>query len=302
MANYIQMPNGVYFPALEGEDYATTVRAAFAKYPEAFGQASTEAPPQEGFMPALKAGVSGVKSGIAALAGRTGMIDEADAEKYLAEQKKYQEQTFKATEKGWTEAPLTKIGELAGGSLPYIAAPLIAGAAAPAAGALGIGAGAATAIGLGATGLASAAQFTGSNLQRQMAQGKKLEETDLGAAALASIPQTALDVISLRMMPGLGKMFDQAGVKLTGQAAKDLANEALKKTAADYLMATGKTMGVEGLTEASQQVFERMQAGLSITDPSARAEYWDNFIGGAVLGGILAPAGRLTVGDDTSVR
>jgi hypothetical protein len=51
-------------------------------------------------------------------------------------------------------------------------------------------------------------------------------------------------------------------------------------------------MGVEGLTESAQQVLERAQAGLNITDPQARQEYFDSFVGGAILGGALAPAGR----------
>jgi hypothetical protein len=215
-----------------------------------------------------------------------------EAEKYIAEQEAYQKKTYAPTTEGWTEAPLTKIGELAGGSIPYMAAPLLAGAAAPAAAALGAGTGLATAAGLGASALASAGQFTGSNLLRQTDTGKKLGETDLGAAALAAIPQAALDTVSMKMIPGLGKMFESAGVNLTAKAANDLAKEGIKKTAADYLLATGKTMSVEGLTEAGQQVFERMQVGLALNDPAARAEYFDNFLGGAVLGGILAPAGR----------
>jgi hypothetical protein len=316
MANYIQLPNGAYFPALEGEDYQTTVRAAYAKYPEAFGGEKTlEEGPKSGFMPALKAGFSNLKGDVAALAGRTGLMALPEAEKYIAEQEAYQKKTFAPTTAGWTEDPLTKIKELAGGSLPYMAAPLVAGGALAAgtalapeamvaaglAEALPVAAGAAARYGLSslgsaaATGLAgatSAGQFTGSNLSRQMQEGKKLGETDLGAAALASIPQAALDTVSMKMIPGLGKMFERVGVDLSEKAAKDLAKEGIKKTAADYLLTTGKTMGIEGLTEAGQQVFERMQAGLSITDPSARAEYFDNFLGGAVLGGILAPAGR----------
>jgi len=51
-------------------------------------------------------------------------------------------------------------------------------------------------------------------------------------------------------------------------------------------------MGREGVTEATQQLLERLQAGLEITDPEARKEYIDSFIGGAVLGGTLAPVGR----------
>jgi len=280
-------------------------------YPEAFGAGTTpEEGPKSGFMPALKAGFSNLKGDVAALAGRTGLMALPEAEKYIAEQEAYQKKTYAPTAQGWTEAPLTKIGELAGGSIPYMAAPLVAGGAlaagaalAPEA-ALATGLGALTAeggVGLSALGAGlstaataatSAGQFTGSNLSRQMQEGKKLGETDVTAAALAAIPQAALDTVSLHMIPGIGKMFEKVGVDLSEKAAKDLAKEGLKKTAADYLLSTGKTMGIEGLTEAGQQVFERMQAGLSITDPSARAEYFDNFLGGAVLGGILAPAGR----------
>jgi len=301
MANYIQLPNGAYYPAREGEDYATTVRAAYAKYPEAFGEEKApEDQPKSGFMPSIKGAISDLASSGAALAGRTGIMGLPEAEKFIAGQEAYKKKTYAPTTKSFTEDPLANIAELAGGSLPYVVAPLVAGAAigsAPVATALGLGAAGATALGLGAAGLTSAGQFTGSNLSRQMAPGegmakKSLGETDLTNAALASIPMAALDVFSLKMIPGIGKMFERVGVDLSAKAAQDLAKEGIKKTATDYFFATGKTMGREGLTEAGQQVFERMQAGLNLTDPAARAEYFDNFLGGAVLGGILAPAGR----------
>ena len=297
MANYLPLPDGTYYPVAEGEDPKVAWQRAMQKYPEAFADKAPEEAPKSGFVPALKAGFSSLKGDVAALAGRTGIMGLPEAEKYIAEQEAYQKKTFAPTQEGWLESPLTKVGELAGGSLPYMAAPLLAGAAAPAAAALGAGTGLATAAGIGASALASAGQFTGSNLSRQMTPGegmakKSLGETDLTDAALASLPQAALDTVSMRMIPGLGKMFERAGIDLSAKAARDLAKEGIRKTAADYLLATGKTMGVEGLTEAGQQVFERMQAGLDISNPAARAEYFDNFIGGAVLGGILAPAGR----------
>jgi hypothetical protein len=250
-------------------------------YPESFASKTPEEQPKSGFMPALKAGFSSLKEDVAGLAGRAGIMDLPAAEKYIAEQKAYQKKTFAPTQEGFLEAPFTKIGELAGGSLPYMVAPAAAAFLAPE----GLAA-------AGAAGLASAAQFTGSNITRQTETGKKLGETDLTNAFLASIPQAALDTVSLGMIPGMGKIFGKLGFNLSEKAAQDLAKEGLKKTAADYLLTTGRTMGVEGLTEAGQQVFERMQAGLNITDASARAEYFDNFIGGAVLGGILAPVGR----------
>ena len=241
--------------------------------------------PQGGFFPALKHGFEGVKQAGAALAGRTGMMDTAAAEKYIQESEAKQKQIFKGTEEGWTEAPGTKIAELLGGSLPYMAAPIAAGAAAAFGGAPAL-------VGAGLAGLASGAQFTGTNLGRQMDEGKKLGETDLGSAALAAIPQAALDMVGFKMLPGIRRLFMEAGKDIGEEAAKKIAQEGFKAVAKDYALSTGKAIGAEGITEAAQQVFERLQAGLSITDPAAQQEYWDNFLGGAVLGGVMAPAGR----------
>jgi hypothetical protein len=123
-------------------------------------------------------------------------------------------------------------------------------------------------------------------------QGKSIGETDLGNAALAAVPQAALDVLSLRMMPFIRGVFGQVGKDLSEEAARRIASKNLKDVAADYALVTGKTMTVEGLTEAAQQSLERLQAGLTMTDEAARDEYLESFIGGAVLGGVLAPPGR----------
>jgi len=66
----------------------------------------------------------------------------------------------------------------------------------------------------------------------------------------------------------------------------------MAKMLGDYTKATGKAIGAESTTEVAQQFLERLQAGLNLTDEKARDEYWDSLIGGAVLGGALAPAGR----------
>lgn len=251
--------------------------------------AAPAAKPASGFLPALRAGATELGGGISALLGKVGLKDEATAQaEYDAAQKRARE-IFAPTEAGWTEAPGTKLLELLGGSVPYMAAPLAAGAAAAA---LPLTGPAALATTLGAAGLTSATQFTATNLSRQMEEGKKLAETDLGNAALAAVPQAALDTLSMRMIPGIGRIFGQAGIKVTAETAKEIAEQGLKKTLIDYTAATGKTMGAEGLTEAAQQVLERAQAGLSLTDPKAREEYFDSFLGGAVLGGTLAVPGR----------
>ena len=290
MAQYLPLPDGTSVTIREGETPAQAWARAQQMYPEAFavqGAADTSGA-QSGFTPALKAGFSELKSGLAALAGRAGVMDQAAAEKYLAEEEAYRQRTYKPTAT-FGEAPLTKTAELFGGSIPYMLAPLGAGAAVAAAPLTGT---AATIAGLGAAGAASATQFTGSNLMRQLEEGKKLGETDIGSAALAAIPQAALDTLSLKMMPGIRNLFAEAGKELTAPVAKRIAEQGLKEVAKDYALATGKTMGMEGLTESGQQVFERLQAGLSLTDEKARDEYLENFLGGAVMGGVLAPGGR----------
>lgn len=276
-------------------DYATVLRAYQEAALEENQAAQAPAPaapaakPESGFLPALRAGATEFGGGISALLGKVGLKDEAAAQaEYDAAQKRAKE-IFAPTQAGWTEAPGTKFLELLGGSVPYMAAPLAAGVAAAA---LPLTGPAALATTLGAGYLTSAAQFTATNLSRQMEDGKKLAETDLGAAALAAIPQAALDTLSMRMIPGIGRIFGQAGIKVTAETAKEIAEQGLKKTLIDYTAATGKTMGAEGLTEAAQQVLERAQAGLSLTDPKAREEYFDSFLGGAVLGGTLAVPGR----------
>jgi hypothetical protein len=286
----IQLPDGSLVENIPDE---ITPREAKARIIKAYPQYAPES--GDVFVPALKYGFSGVQEAGYALAGRTGLMDEAAAQKAIEEEQAYQQRVFKPTEEGFLEAPVTKTLELLGQSLPFMVLPV---AAAGATLALPVTGAAATVAGLGAAGLASGAQFTGTNLLRQMEptdeapKGKSIGETDLGNAALAAVPQAALDVLSLRMMPFIRGVFGQVGKDLSEEAARRIASKNLKDVAADYALATGKTMTVEGLTEAAQQSLERLQAGLTMTDEAARDEYLESFIGGAVLGGVLAPPGR----------
>lgn len=285
MPQYLPLPDGSSVTIRDGETPTQAWERAQQMYPEAFGAAQKQAgQPESGGIAAAKAGYQSLKGDIAALAGRTGLMDVDAAEKYKQEREAEAKQIFKPTEEGWTQAPFTKLAELGGGSLPYMAAPVAAGALgamAPVAGA-----------GIGAAGLASLAQFTGSNLSRQMEEGKSLKETSLGAAAAAALPQAALDMVSLKMSPGIRGIFAAAGKEIPKELAEKIAKQGTANMLKDYGVSTLKTMGAEGLTEAGQQFFERLQAGLSLTDEKARDEYWDSLIGGAVLGGVIAPAGR----------
>lgn len=291
MAKYLTLPDGSSFEMKEGQTPAAAMQAAVQLYPEAFGFGKDEAPQKDttGFKAAAAAGFERLKGETALTAAKLGLKDTAEAEAYQKEQEAKAAARFTPTEKGFTEAPVQKFKELLGGSVPYMLAPVAAGAAALAA---PVSAPVAAGLGLLGAGVASTGQFTGSNLARQMEAGKSLEEASLGKAAAAAVPQALLDTAAMALLPGVGKLFGSVGSKLTNEQAKAIASQTLGKTIADYAAKTGTAMGREGVTEATQQVLERLQAGLQITDPEARKEYIDSFIGGAVLGGAAAPIGR----------
>lgn len=244
--------------------------------------------PEGGFKAAAKAGKEQLIADLARVAGRTGIMDVSRAEEIAAEREKTAAETFQGTEDGWLESPWQKFKETLGGSLAYMAAPIAAGAvagAAPVAGALGVGAGLAAGT---AAGLASLAQFTGSNLSRQVQEkGVSLADTDVLAAGAAAVPQALLDVVSLRMLPGINKIFRSAGKELTEDQLKAIAQRNLLTNVG---LRGGKVAGAEGLTEVGQQFLERLQADISTTDESARDEYLESLIGGAVLGGTFGGA------------
>jgi hypothetical protein len=290
MAEYIQLPSGAYLELKEGQSPLEGMMAARQLYPDAFKKEEVK-PKQDtsGFKAAASAGATRLGGEFELLKGKLGLKSEAEAQKeYEAAQKRAQER-FTPTEKGFTEDPLLKFRELLGGSVPYMAAPAAAGLAALAA---PVSVPVAAGLGLLGAGAVSTGQFTGSNLARQMDTGKTLEEASLGKAAAAAVPQALIDTAAMALIPGVGKLFGSVGSKLTTEQAKAIANQTLGRTVLDYTAKTGVTAGREGVTEATQQVLERLQAGLNIADPEARKEYVDSFIGGAVLGGTLAPVGR----------
>lgn len=228
-------------------------------------------PPTPGFISAVKSGFQSLKGDVGAIGAATGV---EGAEQYAAEQRKKAAEQYQLPE--FTDKPWEYVKGLAGQSVPYMVAPLVAGLAAPEA----IGALGATAL----AGAVSAGQFTGSNVSRQLTEGTSGKDVNLLGAVAAAIPQAAMDVASLRMMPIVGRIFGQAGIKVSEAAAQGAIKQAL--------LGTVKTAGTEGLTEAGQQVLERLQAGLNITDKEARDEYFQSFLGGAVLGGAIAVPGH----------
>lgn len=291
---YVILPNGAGFPIREGESPRDALLAAAKLYPEVFGFGPSQ-PPEDtsGFKAAASAELKRMYGEAALTAGKAGLLSPERAQQIYKEQSAAAEQRHKPTEKSWAEDPWLKLRELAGGSAAGMIAPLAAGVGATAAAAaIPVVAPAAGIIGALGAGLASTGQFTGSNIAAQMDTGKTFEEASGAKAFFTGIPMAALDTLSARMIPGVGRLLGAAGKEVTEESARALANQTLKQIALDYTKATGLTMTKEGLTEAAQQALERAQAGLSITDEDARKEYFDQFLGGAILGGVLAGPGR----------
>jgi hypothetical protein len=242
-----------------------------------------------GFTGSAKATLEDIKGQGALTLGKIGLMDKAEAEQYAAAQKAKSEKIFQPTQKGWTEASGEKIREMLGSTAAYAAAPLAAAGATallPEFAVAGIGG--ATLAGLGV----GTAQYTGTNLARQMETGKRLADTSLLNAGAAAVGESVLDRVSFGMMPGIRKIFTAAGKDLSEEAVKTIAKKGLLATAGEYALAGGKAAGTEGATEAAQAFLERLQAGLNISNAQARDEYFQNFIGGAILGGAVSGPGR----------
>lgn len=142
--------------------------------------------------------------------------------------------------------------------------------------------------------LPSFLQQAGGNIQRQaeeaVAQGEK-PEISRAAAFGAAAPQAALDVVGTFIPLGrsligkaLGPAVEKALSKGADAAAEKLAKDSLTKT-----LLKGTLIGgiAEVPTEVAQQMLERLQAGLPLTDESALEEYGET----AYQVGLLAPIG-----------
>jgi len=229
--------------------------------------------------------------------GRT-IGNPEEAEQIANRLREYAANTYTSANKSFREDPLTKIQELLGNSAPYMIGPVMAALGSTALGATGLVAGVAPTV-------VSATQFLGSNLQRQIdANSVDLADTNLLTAGAAAIPQALLDTIGFKYIPGIKNIFGAAGKKISDETAKQILNQSLltsvgKKVLSSSVAAT-KGATVEGITEAAQQVFERLQAGLNITDKQARDEYLESFFGGYIAGKAIGLPGALLSREPTA--
>ena len=173
------------------------------------------------------------------------------------------------------------VGELAGESAPQMGAVAAGAAAGAIAGSafFGVGAVPGAIIGSAIGGFAAGFPlFFGSNRERQkdaIDQGLKTEVSE-GAAALAAIPQAALDSI----LTVVGAKFF---LRPAGEAAGGLLTRARRGATAGVL--------VEVPTEIGQAVLERGQAGLSLTSAEAMREYGEAGLAAGILGGGIGGIG-----------
>ena len=137
---------------------------------------------------------------------------------------------------------------------------------------------------------------SGSNIERQ-AQEQLQEGEDinvkLGRAYATAAVQASLDVLSMKL--GMGKLLGLKPAALGTEAAEKAAQDAVKKISVESALRTtgigaAKTIGAEVPTEMFQQLLERAQAGLSLTDDDAMKEYMDAAYGA----GLLAPLGSVS--------
>jgi hypothetical protein len=132
-------------------------------------------------------------------------------------------------------------------------------------------------------------QQYGGNIQRQaeaqQAQGKPLDISRAAAAGTA-VPQAGLDVIGTLLPLGgniVSKILGPTVGKLVGGSGSKLAEETLLAT-----IAKGTATGVlaEIPTEVTQQMLERAQAGLPLTNDDALKEYGETAFAVSLLGPI----------------
>ena len=169
--------------------------------------------------------------------------------------------------------------------LPNIAATLAAGKAGALAGST-VGPIGTVVGGLGAAAIPSLVQLYSSNLVRQA------EETPQDISRLSAlggaVPGTALEVASTFIPLGrtfIGKILGPEAEKMLARGTNASLERAAKESIATSLV-RGGGVGVlaEIPTEVTQQMLERLQAGLPLTTDDALAEYAEAAYGATLVG------------------
>jgi hypothetical protein len=264
-------------------------------------------PAKSGFMPALRSGVDTYQSNLqSALGGIMDAVGAKELRDSLYQQAKANQESAASeltAPTSWDDvkgtyakdgimaaAPrlATHVAELAGQSLPQMAAPMAAMKFGPW--------GAVAAI------AANEASLAGSNIQRQMAEGATADNVGVGKAFAYALPQALMETAGDYVIAGpLLKAANRAPlsklISTVGKGAEEAAQAGVKRKLVDVAVRGGKDVlkrgavsaPTEGITESGQQALERMQAlgyGQTFT-PEGMKEIGDAGMGGLLLGGFL---------------
>lgn len=269
-------------------------------YQAVLGQIKNTPKPEGGIMGAAKLGTKSLLS--SQLTGIKSLFGDASqaAQEGIARQEQLGEQyvaptSLEAVKKAYAEKGLlSAAGEVASQIPKAIAqqAPQLAETFA------GAGAGAMVAGPFGAVvgaAIPNLVQFFGANLERQAQEQIKSGQpvnVEAGKAALAAIPQTAVDLVETRLL--FGSKFLSGALGVSEKSLTKMSTEAVEKQAQEKLLplilkGTAKGAATEIPSEIAQQMLERAQAGLPLTSPDAVAEYGNT----AYQVGLLGPLGTV---------
>ena len=331
MAKYVQLPDKSMFPVAEGEDYSAAMRAAYAKYPEAFGAPAAEPTQKTGLMAdVMGAGANLMnigRTGIAALTGDTTQAAQAGLGRQEELQKKYKSgfEPEKITEKfekgeylGAAGEALSQVPSAVAGLLPSMGQEIglaaagrlgggALGALVPVPGAAAVG----SQIGQYALPfLVNAIQALGSQAQEKVQTQKEAgEKPDVNALELApyAAGNAALNLVGTKIaMPSIFKKA--LGQKVAEETADAAAAAARSALIADARKVAGRgtietiARGVGGFalgelpTEILQDVVDRAAVGKPLTDDDAFKSYRAtalNMVLASPLGGGLGAHERM---------
>jgi hypothetical protein len=266
---------------------------------------ASETPPKEGIVPSLIGGTQRLGSTI--FTGLESLLDPTGAAKRGVERGEEISQKYapgadleKVKEAYRQRGLLSAAGEVASQvpgaiaeQVPNIGATL---------GAARLGAMAGSAFGplgtlvggIGGATVPSLMQLFGSNIERQAQEGADISRTKaLAAAAPGAALETAATFVPLGRSI-IGKILGPEAEKALARGT----NEAIERAAKERLSATlAKGVGVgaaaEIPTEITQQMLERLQAGLPVTTPDALAEYGQAAYGAGLVGAPFGAVGRV---------
>lgn len=274
---------------------------------------SSAAKPESGLLANLKRGTeqleSGIRTGVKSFTGDARQAGQEGLKRNEGIQSRYADEIgmdkvgaaydknglFGGAREVIRQAPLAIAQQLP--NLGATATSMYAGAKLGGLGGSFIAPGPGTAIGTIGGGLAGAflpgfLASQGANVQRQVQENPDAP-VNMGAATGAAAASGALDAAG-NMIPFLGVAKRVLGPKLGVALAKNpAAAERLAKEGLAMSMAKGTGVGIlaETPTEVVQQMLERAQAGLALTDADAIKEYKDTAYQ-AALSGPIGAAGR----------